>query len=169
MTLPEPRNDLKKLLALLAISTGGGLQLGARLRRSEAAQSDAQKKTSPPPESTDDRISVFLSRLEDLERRIERPEQTQAEIDARIEQVEIRLRRDLEIRSTESMEALRESMFARLDRRIEPLESEIAAQRASLRDLSDYSLRTEQSLQKLLEGIDRLVEARSPRIQVNKT
>jgi uncharacterized coiled-coil protein SlyX len=176
---------LKKFITVLAVSTGGGILLGAGLRLGEKRRSSGGAAAVDENESstkvTEDRISVFLRRLEVLERRIEFQAATrkeaafsgswqdnghsglQADISTRIESVEARLLRELERRNADSMDALRESMLQRINRRIEPLEAEIAMQRTSLSELGEYSIRTEKSMQRLMEGLERLVSAQASR------
>jgi hypothetical protein len=166
---------LKKLLQLLAFSAGGGMLLGAGFRlagKQLATTGDAS-------EGSDDRISLFLGRLEDLERRIDaenlatapadspsgppprKHEELQAELANQIRGMEERLWRDLGHRHEERINSLSDAMEKRLEQRLGPLETELQSQRASVDELREYSLRTEKSLQKLLEGVDRLVAAQS--------
>ena len=200
MTSYEARGDFKKLIALLAVSTGGGLLLGASLRSADRRRRETQdfseaggsirlggetaRREGAGREAagreTEDRISLFLRRLETLERKIEaqtgavhtnevvsdlsgevRHADLHRQISSQLEGVEARLMRDLGKRNAENMEALRESMLQRVERRIEPLEAEIAAQRTSIGELGEYSIRTEHSLQRLLEGLDKLVAAQT--------
>jgi uncharacterized coiled-coil protein SlyX len=181
LTQSDLQSDFKKLLTVLAISTGGGFLLGAGIRlgenrqRRSGASKDHERRDRPEAglsgKSTEDRVSEFLRRLEALERGVdargsgfpEPPESPHPEIGARMDGAEARLRLDLERRNAESMAALRESLLERIEKRIGPLESEIATQREAVRELSEYSLRTEQSLQKMLEGISRLVDAQMAR------
>ena len=177
--------ELKRVLTLLAVSTGGGVLLGAGMRPGTKRRNESTGASDKPESQgreTEARISHFLKRLEALERRIDAhttgtmPEaeafrspqpgaqrDLQAEINSQIEHVEARLRRDLSHRNDEFLEAIHESFEKRLEKRIEPLETEIASQRSSLSELSDYSLRTERNMQKLLEGVERLVATHSSR------
>jgi hypothetical protein len=166
---------LKKLLQLLAFSAGGGLLLGAGFRLAEKQLAAADEAS----EGSDDRISVFLGRLEDLERRIDskksvwaetdstaapppkQPEELQAELTAQIRGMEERLRLDLSHRHEERIASLGDAIEKRIEQRLGPLETEVRSQRTSVDELREYSLRTEKSLQKLLEGVDRLVAAQS--------
>jgi hypothetical protein len=58
------------------------------------------------------------------------------------------------------LDAFAESVQTRVTHRISRLEEEVAGQSAAMAELRDCSLRTEQSLQKLLGGLDRLLVQR---------
>ena len=184
---PTGGRHLKKLIKILAVSAGGGLLFGAGMRLAEKRSDDEEI-----PELIDDRVSVFLDRLEALERRIqpeaaapegipETPESVlsenklpenalqrdlQAEIAAQIAAMEARLRRDLGERSEERIRSLGDTLQTRIEHRLEPIEAEITAQRASVEELREYSLRTDRSRQTLLEGVDKLLSAQSSRLGV---
>jgi len=127
-------------------------------------------------------MSLFLKRLDALEQRIDSqiagvwlggetsgsPRTTTqrdlpSEISSQIEGIEARLRCDLGRHNEELISALRASLEKQIEKRIEPLQAEMAAQRASLHKLSEYSLRTEKNMQRLLEGLDRLVAPQNSR------
>jgi hypothetical protein len=177
---------LKKLIQLLAVSAGGGLLLGAGLKLGE------RRREGNGAVSADeaDRIDLFLTRLEALERRIDGLQmqggQAQAgapvpqpasqaangessghrnresEIEAQFAAMEARLRRELGLRSEDGIGLVARGIERRIEERIGPLEAELASQRSSITELKEYSLRTERSVQKLLEGVDRLVAAQAP-------
>ena len=178
---------MKKLIQLLAVSAGGGLLLGAGLKLGE------RRREGNGAVSADeaDRIDLFLTRLEALERRIDafqsQDGQTQgaqshsgapgphpansavnghlsreSEIEEQFAAMEARLRRELGLRGKDGIGLVAEGIEKRIEERIGPLEAELASQRASVIELREYSLRTERSVQKLLEGVDRLVAAQAP-------
>jgi hypothetical protein len=173
--------DLKKLMHLLAVSAGGGLLLGVGIRLADGRRFESASDGSVSPrhrihDSDDsvDRISPFLARLEALEKRIAPqtpPPEAQAEtpdvdrsssiheLTAQILAVERRLRHDLEQRHEQRLIQLTDALEKRLAQRIGPIEAEMENQRAAVGELRDFSLRTETSLQRLLEGIEKLVVA----------
>lgn len=172
---------MKKLIQILAVSAGGGLLFGAGVRMAEKRQDSAG---SPPELAADERMSLFLGRLESLEQRLQslpgREEEQvtatesqsavrntdtdfRAEIAAQMRQLEDRLRRDLSEKNDERVRSLGDTLQFRLEQRLTPLETEITAQRISIEELKEYSQRTDRSLQKLLEGVDKLVAAQNSR------
>ena len=171
---------LKKLLHLLAVSAGGGLLVGVGIRMAENRRPQASRGDSP--DESADRISPFLRRLESLEERISsfatadvNPEdgrlagttsQTETaaeeiEIAAQVDAMEKRLRQDLDRRHEERLNQVSDALEKRLTDRIAPIEAAIENQRAAVGELREFSLRTETSLQKLLEGIERLVASQA--------
>lgn len=155
--------NMKKIMHLLAVSAGGGLLVGAGIRLAEKSRRS---------EASVDRLSPFLARIESLENRIDLyvspvdadPEIVERErgssldeIAAHIVVLEKRLRQDLEHRHGERMDRLSDALEKRLTQRIVPIEAEMENQQAAVGQLRDLSLRTEASLQKLLEGIEKLV------------
>jgi hypothetical protein len=165
---------VKKLIQLLAVSAGGGLLLGAGLKLGER-----RREGSVVSSEEADRIDLFLTRLEALERRIDtlQPDRAhhaangeaahghlsqESEIEEQFAAMESRLRRELGLRSEDGIGLVARGIEKRLDERMGPLEAELASQRASVIELREYSLRTERSVQKLLDGVDRLVAAQAP-------
>jgi hypothetical protein len=155
---------LKKLIHLLLVSAGGGLLLGAGMRF-------AEKRSSRPRAGDADRISLFIDRLDALEKKIAPlvlndaapapPLPAAPQIADRLEQVEARLSQDLARRHEERLAAFGDELNRKLAARIDALENEISGQRDAVAELRECSLRTEQKLQRLLEGIDRLVDVRT--------
>lgn len=81
----------------------------------------------------------------------------------RLAAAEVKLQRSIESTQKSTLDALVEGVQTRVIARISKLEEEVAGQSAAMADLRECSLSTERSMQKLLEGIDRLVatQARS--------
>jgi hypothetical protein len=163
---------------LLAASAGGGLLVGVGIRLAESRHSGASparsNHTHRASDDVGDRLSPFLARLESLEKRI--CSYTQAdgaepvEVDrttsldlvvAQMGEMEKRLRQDLEQRHGERLDQLTDALEKRLGHRIAPIEAEMENQRTAVGELREFSLRTETSLQKLLEGIEKLVTAQT--------
>jgi hypothetical protein len=175
---PAEDDRVKKILQLLAVSAGGGLIFSAGVRLAERRSREFESSNADDGAGRMDsaRIDEFLKRLESVESRLgERPAapagsppspssaELRREIAGSIEALESRLRRDLADRGDSRMRSLGDAIEAKLEKRLDPVEREIAAQRTSVEELREYSLRTERSLQRLLEGVDRLVAAQSPR------
>ena len=74
---------------------------------------------------------------------------------------EEKLQRSIESSQKNTLDALVEGVQTRVILRISKLEEEVAGQSAAMADLRECSLSTERSMQKLLEGIDRLVATQS--------
>ena len=79
----------------------------------------------------------------------------------RMTMVEEKLQRSIESAQKNTLDALVEGVQTRVVLRISKLEEEVAGQSAAMADLRECSLSTERSMQKLLEGIDRLVAGQS--------
>jgi len=82
-------------------------------------------------------------------------------ISAKITEVEVRLRAESESGRGEMLDALVDGVQTRVAQRISKLEDEVANQSTALTELRNCSLRTEQSVQQLLGGIDRLITRQS--------
>ncbi len=80
----------------------------------------------------------------------------------RMAEVETKLRTESENSREQMLDAILESVQTRVMHRIAKLESEVAGQSAAMTELRECSLRTEQSMQKLLGGLDRLILAQQP-------
>jgi hypothetical protein len=78
-------------------------------------------------------------------------------VTARMAEVETRLRTESERSQKQLLDAFAESVQTRVVQRISRLEAEVAGQSAAMSELRECSLRTEQSVHKLLGGLDRLI------------
>lgn len=78
-------------------------------------------------------------------------------VGSRMADVEAKLRAESDDARRQMLDAFAESVQTRVTQRISRLEEEVAGQSAAMAELRDCSLRTEQSLQKLLGGLDRLL------------
>jgi hypothetical protein len=81
-------------------------------------------------------------------------------VGSRMADVEAKLRAESDDARRQMLDAFAESVQTRVTHRISRLEEEVAGQSAAMGELRDCSLRTEQSLQKLLGGLDRLLVPR---------
>jgi hypothetical protein len=173
---------LKKLVHLLAVSAGGGLLVGVGIRLANNRRPNVSRSHSW--DESADRIAPFLLRLESLEKKIasfgasaaevspwndglvsNSPKteiaRQEIEIAAQVDAMEKRLRQDLDRRQDEGLHQVSVALEKRLAERIAPIEAQIENQRAAVGELRDFSLRTEKSLQKLLEGIEKLVASQN--------
>jgi len=82
-------------------------------------------------------------------------------IEQRMTIAQEKLQRSIETAQKNTLDALVEGVQTRVVLRISKLEEEVAGQSAAMADLRECSLSTERSMQKLLEGIDRLVASQS--------
>lgn len=78
-------------------------------------------------------------------------------VSTRIAEAETRLRTESERSQRQMLDAFVESVQTRVIQRISSLEGEVASQSAAMGELRECSLRTEQSMQKLLGGLDRII------------
>ncbi len=81
-------------------------------------------------------------------------------VGSRMADVEANLKAESEDARRQMLDAFAEGVQTRVTHRISRLEEEVAGQSAAMVELRDCSLRTEQSLQKLLGGLDRLLVPR---------
>lgn len=86
-----------------------------------------------------------------------------SDIRRQIIEVESRLAANLDSARRESLEIVVEGVQHRVAERIARLEEEVVGQAAAMVELRECSVKTEQSIQKLLVGIDRLVTAQTER------
>jgi uncharacterized coiled-coil protein SlyX len=82
-------------------------------------------------------------------------------VNRRIAAIEEKLRTDIETSQIGTLDAFVDSVQQKVIQRISRLEDEVAGQSAAMSELRECSLQTERSMQKLLEGIDRLVGAQA--------
>ena len=111
----------------------------------------------------------IMSRLEEAERNVIRANETNerlgtelreralADVREQLDEIEQRLARNMGATRQETLDALADGVQHRVAMRIAQLENDVTGQAATLLELRDCSVKTEQSIQKLLLGIDRLV------------
>lgn len=123
--------------------------LGAGIRLGEAIAVN-------PPVSTEETGDHVLQRLDSdgMNLSNEASARLRGELQAWLE---TRLRAESERNRTQLLEALVESIQTRVIPRISRLEEEVVVQSAAITESREWSLRTEQSLQKLLGGLDKLI------------
>jgi hypothetical protein len=169
---------LAKLIKILAASVGGGLVLGAGIRLGEAIAAQIPV-SGEPGHKLAERLGELENRLLSLE--AESPAAAEGSdpgntplglrgelrgwleenVGVRMAEVETRLRTESERSQKQMLDAFAESVQTRVMHRISRLEEEVAGQSAAMNELRECSLRTEQSVHKLLGGLDKLI-VRSP-------
>jgi uncharacterized coiled-coil protein SlyX len=95
-------------------------------------------------------------RLGDLD--VQLPVLIQSTVDVRFREVEQKLQRDFEEAQSRSMAAFVETLQSKVVERISTLETNLAEQSQVIGKLRDASVRSDENLQKMLAGIERLVD-----------
>lgn len=143
----EPRHAAPELVSPLAL-------VSARLDSCEAESGE------------------ILSRLSAMEKNVNRAHENNeklgleirdwaaSDIRRQILEIEERLARNLDAERRETLQTVVEGVQLRVAERISKLEKEVVGQAAAMVELRECSVKTEQSIQKLLVGIDRLVTSR---------
>ena len=78
-------------------------------------------------------------------------------LNARLAEMEARLRDENEQKQQAVLDVFIESLQTRVVQRIAKLEADVTSQGIALTGLHDYSLQTERNMQKLLAGVERLI------------
>jgi len=163
--LPPVRPDAGRKLSerlgelenrLLSLEGESPAAIGSRL--------DTQAAESPAARSRlngEDRRLEALGEMS-LQLRGELRDWLEERVGARMADVELRLRAESEHGRKQMLDAFAESVETRVIQRISKLEEEVAGQSAAMSELRECSLRTEQSMQKLLGGLDRLIVRHPP-------
>ena len=174
------RYILAKLIKILAASMGGGLVLGVGIRLGEAIAARDRPAGMEPAPKLAERLGELENRLLSLEaespQAISHSEGDSQEAGVAEAGLLGELRDWLEESVTSAwprwkrgsgrnpngarrqmLDAFAESVQTRVIHRISRLEEEVAGQSAAMSELRECSLRTEQSIQKLLGGLDRLI------------
>jgi len=171
---PEPGVDLDPLLARLK-------SVESRIVRMEttAPASAAPAEPSPVVEKTlaafESRLAAQFNDVQHLRGEIRGVDQRlvamdaqlpviiQSTVDVRFHEAERKLQQDFEEAQSRSMAAFVDTLQTRVVERISTLESNLAEQSNAIGKLRDTSLRTDENLQKMVAGIERLVDqSRAP-------
>jgi uncharacterized coiled-coil protein SlyX len=116
-----------------------------------------QHKLHQDFEETQNRsMEVFVETLQS--RMLEIPAIVQSTVDVRFNEVQQKLQHDFEEAQSRSMAAFVDTLQSRVVDRINTLETNLVDQSDAIGKLRDTSLRTDESLQKMLVGIERLVD-----------
>jgi len=165
----EPPADLDPLLARLK-------SVESRIVKMESTERVAPVPSVPAPfvEKTlaafESRLAAQLTdveqlrveirhvdeRLSDLD--VQLPVLIQSTVDVRFREVEQHLQRDFEEAQSRSMAAFVETLQTKVVERISTLETNLAEQSQVIGKLRDTSVRSDENLQKMLAGIERLVD-----------
>ncbi|HXI41857.1 MAG TPA: tetratricopeptide repeat protein, partial [Bryobacteraceae bacterium] len=165
---PEPRVDLDPLLARLK-------DVESRIVEIESTEPVAHAPAPPVfVEKTlaafESKLAAQLSDVEELRGEIRHvderlgaldvqlPVLIQSTVDVRFREVEQRLQHDFEEAQSRSMSAFVETLQTKVVERISTLETNLAEQSQVIGTLRDASVRSDENLQKMLAGIERLVD-----------
>jgi uncharacterized coiled-coil protein SlyX len=167
----EPRAGLDPLLARLK-------NVESRIVEMESAERVAPVASAPTPavfaEKTlaafESKLAAQLTDVEQLRAEIRRvderlgdldvqlPVLIQSTVDVRFREVEETLQRDFEEAQSRSMAAFVDTLQTKVVERISTLEHNLAEQSQVIGKLRDASVRSDENLQKMLAGIERLVD-----------
>lgn len=118
---------------------------------------EIQLKLHQDFEETQNRsMTAFVETLQS--RMLEVPALVQSTVDVRFNEVQQKLHQDFEEAQSRSMAAFVDTLQSRVVDRINTLETNLVDQSEAIGKLRDTSLRTDESLQKMLLGIERLVD-----------
>jgi len=101
-------------------------------------------------------MAAFVETLQS--RMVEIPAIVQSTVDVRFRDVQQKLQQDFDEAQSRSMAAFVDTLQTRVVNRINTLETNLADQSDAIGKLRDTSLRTDENLQKMLVGIERLVD-----------
>ena len=172
---PEPRADLDPLLARLK-------NVESRIVEMESTERVAPVASAPAPSAFAERtLAAFESRLAaqftDVEQLrveirqvderlgeldVQLPVLIQSTVDVRFREVEQTLQREFEEAQNRSMAAFVDTLQTKVVERISTLETNLAEQSQVIGKLRDASVRSDENLQKMLAGIERLVDQSKP-------
>jgi len=105
-------------------------------------------------------MAAFVETLES--KVVEIPAIVQSTVDVRFREVQSKLQTDFEEAQNRSMAAFLDTLQSKVVNRINTLETNLSEQSEAIGELRDASLRTDENLQKMLVGIERLVEQGRP-------
>lgn len=126
-------------------------------RRSTSADDITTAHSSIEKQASE--VDARVEALSEMSTRLRGELQTWLEdnVGKRIAEVEAKLRSESEQSRKEMLDAFVEGVQTRVMHRISKLENELANQSTAMTELRECSIRTEQSMQKLLGGLDRLL------------
>jgi uncharacterized coiled-coil protein SlyX len=170
-TRPEPRLDLDPLLSRLH-------SVETRIVEMEAGARAAPVIGTPEPPGVpgktlaafESRLAARLADVDQLRGEVRRVDQRLGDLDSQIPiiiqstvnvrfaEVERKLQQDFEQAQSRSMAAFVDTLQAKVVERISTLETNLAEQSEAIGKLRDASVRSDENLQKMLVGIERLVD-----------
>jgi len=169
-TPPEPRVDLDPLLARLKNVEGRIVQMETSPPVARAAAPAASPLLDKTLAAFESKLAAQLADTEQLRgeiRRVDRhlgdldaqlPVIIQSTVDVRFQEVERKLQQNFEEAQNRSMAAFVDTLQTKVVERISTLETNLAQQSSAIGKLRDASLRTDENLQKMLVGIEKLVD-----------
>ena len=166
----EPDVDLDPVLARLKNVESRIVAMEASPRAPSAAAAPAASLAEKTLSAFESRLAAQFGDVEQLRGEIRNIDQRlgdldahipviiQSTVDVRFQEVERKLQHDFEEAQNRSMAAFVDTLQSAVVERITALETNLADQSQAIGKLRDTSLRTDESLQKMLVGIERLVD-----------
>jgi tetratricopeptide (TPR) repeat protein len=107
-------------------------------------------------EQQDARIQELGSAVNTFEAKI--PDLIDQSIKPRIDEMQERVQREMQETASQTLEVFADRIQARVVEKITSIEGDLTRQSDAIKDLRDYSLKTDQNLQRLLAGVENLAE-----------
>jgi uncharacterized coiled-coil protein SlyX len=173
----EPGIDLHPLLSRLkdVESRIVELESGARVESPATAEPSPSEVIGKTLVAFEARLAAQLNEVEQMRGDIRRVDQCLADLDSqlpvlvqstvnvRFQEAERKLQHDFEEAQSRSMAAFVDTLQSKVVERINTLEANLAEQSQVIGKLRDASVRSDENLQKMLAGIERLVDqSRAP-------
>ena len=166
--------EIDPLLSRLRSVENRIIQIETTARAAQHSASHAESATLAPVAQTlaafETKLAAQVSEVERLRNQVRTVDQrvneldshlpviVQSTVDVRFREVETRLQQEFEQAQSRSMEAFVSTLQDRVVDRISTLEVNLAEQSHAIGSLRDASLKTDENLQKMLVGIERLVD-----------
>jgi len=166
--------ELDPLLGRLKSVENRIIQIETTARAAQSAALHAESPTPAPVVQTlaafETKLAAQVSEVERLRNQVRTVDQrvneldshlpliVQSTVDVRFHEVEARLQQEFELAQSRSMEAFVSTLQDKVVDRISTLEFNLAEQSHAIGSLRDTSLKTDENLQKMLVGIERLVD-----------
>src|SRR5438270_2965065 len=169
-TTPQPAVDLDPLLARLKTVENRIVHMESSPRTAPAAAPAPSALPEKALAAFESRLAAQLADVEHLRGEIRQVDKRLGEIDSqlpviiqstvdiRFREVERKIQQDFEEAQNRSMSVFVETLQSKVVDRINTLESNLAEQSSTIGKLRESSLRTDENLQKMLVGIEKLVD-----------
>ena len=107
-------------------------------------------------EKQDARINDLGSAVNNLEAKI--PELIDQSFKPKFDELQERVQREMHETASQTLEVFADRIQARVVEKITSIEGDLTRQSEAINDLRDYSLKTDQNLQRLLAGVENLAD-----------
>lgn len=114
-------------------------------------------------QDNDTRLSEFTTTVNSLEDKL--PELIERSTLPKFEEFHDRVRREMQETASQTLEAFADRIQVKVVEKITSLEGDLTRQSESIKELRSYSLKTETSLQRLLEGVESLTDKFNRKIE----